>query len=75
MSAPVILPAGVAPTTPPDLTASNPAQRVAFRGLGEKNRLVSSLGYLAAVNLVIWAGLFFYVWRLDRRISEKEREP
>jgi CcmD family protein len=36
---------------------------------------VSSLGYLAAVNLVIWAGLFFYVWRLDRRISEKEREP
>ncbi|HEY7112988.1 MAG TPA: CcmD family protein [Thermoanaerobaculia bacterium] len=36
---------------------------------------MSSLGYLAAVNLVIWAGLFFYVWRLDRRISEKEREP
>jgi len=36
---------------------------------------VNSLGYLAAVNLVIWAGLFFYVWRLDRRISEKEREP
>jgi CcmD family protein len=36
---------------------------------------VSSLGYLAAVNLVIWAGLFFYVWRLDRRISEREREP
>jgi CcmD family protein len=36
---------------------------------------VSSLGYLAAVNLVIWAGLFFYLWRLDRRISEKEREP
>ncbi len=36
---------------------------------------MSSLGYLAAVNLVIWAGLFFYIWRLDRRISEKEREP
>ncbi|HTO74834.1 MAG TPA: CcmD family protein [Thermoanaerobaculia bacterium] len=36
---------------------------------------MSSLGYLAAVNLVIWGGLFFYVWRLDRRISEKEREP
>jgi len=64
-----------APTTPPEVTASNSTLRVAFRVLGEKNRLVSSLGYLAAVNLVIWAGLFFYLWRLDRRISEKEREP
>jgi CcmD family protein len=34
---------------------------------------VGSLGYLAAVNVVIWVGLFFYLWRLDRRISEKER--
>jgi len=33
---------------------------------------VSSLAYLAAVNLVIWGGLFFYLWRLDRRISGKE---
>ena len=37
--------------------------------------VVSSLAYLAAVNVVIWAGLFFYLWRLDRRISGKEREP
>jgi CcmD family protein len=36
---------------------------------------VGSLGYLAVVNLVIWAGLFFYIWRLDRRITEREREP
>jgi CcmD family protein len=41
---------------------------------------VSSLAFLAAVNLVIWAGLFFYLWRLDRRLSdgdlsEKGREP
>ncbi len=34
---------------------------------------MSSLGYLAAVNVVIWVGLFFYLWRLDRRISERER--
>jgi CcmD family protein len=34
---------------------------------------MSSLGYLAAVNVVIWAGLFLYLWRLDRRITEKER--
>lgn len=34
---------------------------------------VSSLGYLAAVNLVIWVGLFLYLWRLDRRIDQMER--
>jgi CcmD family protein len=34
---------------------------------------VNSLVYLAAANVVIWAGLFFYLWRLDRRLSEKER--
>ncbi len=34
---------------------------------------MTSLGYLAAVNVVIWVGLFAYLWRLDRRISEKER--
>jgi CcmD family protein len=35
---------------------------------------VNSLAYLAAANVVIWLGLFFYLWRLDRRISAKERE-
>jgi CcmD family protein len=34
---------------------------------------VSSLGFLAIVNIVIWAGLFVYVWRLDRRLTERER--
>jgi CcmD family protein len=34
---------------------------------------MSSLAYLAAVNIVIWIGLFFYVWRLDRRLTERER--
>jgi CcmD family protein len=36
---------------------------------------VSSLAYLAIVNVVVWVGLFFYLWRLDRRISERERNP
>jgi CcmD family protein len=34
---------------------------------------VSSLAYLAVVNIVIWAGLFLYLWRLDRRLTERER--
>jgi CcmD family protein len=37
------------------------------------DRLVNSLVYLAAVNIVIWSGLFVYLWRLDRRIGERER--
>jgi CcmD family protein len=35
---------------------------------------VDSLMFLAAVNVVVWTGLFLYLWRLDRRISEKERK-
>ncbi len=34
---------------------------------------MNSLGFLAAVNVVVWAGLFLYLWRLDRRISQRER--
>jgi CcmD family protein len=34
------------------------------------------LGYLAAVNVVVWVGLFLYLWRLDRRIERLDRrEP
>jgi CcmD family protein len=33
---------------------------------------VSSLAYLALVNVVVWVGLFLYLWRLERRISEQE---
>ncbi len=36
---------------------------------------MSSLTFLATVNVVIWVGLFYYLWRLDRRISAREREP
>ena len=38
-----------------------------------KNRPVS-LVFLAAVNVIIWIGLFAYLWRLDGRISARERE-
>jgi CcmD family protein len=38
-----------------------------------ETRSVSSLAYLAAVNVVIWVGLFFYLWRLDARLAERER--
>jgi CcmD family protein len=38
-----------------------------------EDRSVSSLAYLAAVNVVIWVGLFLYLWRLDRRLAERER--
>jgi CcmD family protein len=46
-----------------------------LHGTPGKERLnpMSSLGYLAAVNVVIWVGLFAYLWRLDRRVSERER--
>lgn len=36
-------------------------------------RTVNSLAYLAAVNVVIWVGLWAYLWHLDRRLSEQER--
>ncbi|MGH9364558.1 MAG: CcmD family protein [Thermoanaerobaculia bacterium] len=35
---------------------------------------VNSLAFLAAANVVIWIGLWAYLWRLDRRLSERERE-
>jgi CcmD family protein len=38
-----------------------------------EDQSVSSLAYLAAVNVVIWVGLFFYLWRLDARLAERER--
>jgi CcmD family protein len=57
-------------------TPESPIQpALAFWGLQEKNCSVnSSLAFLASVNVVIWVGLFFYLWRIDRRIAEKERE-
>lgn len=34
---------------------------------------MSSLAFLATVNVVVWAGLFLYLWRLDRRITDREK--
>jgi CcmD family protein len=45
---------------------------LAFEPPAGNNPGVNSLAYLAGANVVIWAGLFFYLWRLDRRLSEKE---
>jgi CcmD family protein len=41
-------------------------------GKGNNSRV--SLVFLAAVNVIIWIGLFAYLWRLDRRISAREWE-
>jgi CcmD family protein len=30
--------------------------------------------WVTAVNLVIWTGIFLYLLRLDRRVSDLERE-
>ena len=32
-------------------------------------------GWIVAVNLIIWTGLFLYLLRLDRRLREMEKEP
>jgi CcmD family protein len=49
--------------------------KVDFLGEAGNNQNMSSLTFLATVNVVIWVGLFYYLWRLDRRISAREREP
>jgi CcmD family protein len=51
-----------------------PRREFDFRGQEFKNRHMSSLAYLAAVNVVIWAGLFLYLWRLDRRVAAREKD-
>jgi CcmD family protein len=47
-----------------------PVDFLAWKG----NNSRVSLVFLAAVNVIIWTGLFVYLWRLDRRISARERE-
>ena len=31
--------------------------------------------WVAAVNLIIWTGLFLYLLRIERKIRDKENEP
>jgi len=33
------------------------------------------IGWVAAVNLVIWTGLFLYLLRLDAKVRDLEKEP
>jgi len=32
-------------------------------------------GWIVAVNLIIWTGLFLYLLRLAKRLREMEKEP
>jgi CcmD family protein len=32
-------------------------------------------GWIVAVNLIIWTGLFVYLLRLGKRLRELEKEP
>jgi CcmD family protein len=34
-----------------------------------------SIGWVLAVNLVIWTGLFLYLLRLESHVRELEKEP
>jgi CcmD family protein len=33
------------------------------------------IGWVVAVNLIIWTGLFVYLLRLGKRLREMEKEP
>ncbi|HEY9422601.1 MAG TPA: CcmD family protein [Thermoanaerobaculia bacterium] len=33
------------------------------------------IGWVVAVNLIIWTGLFIYLLRLGKRLRDMEREP
>lgn len=37
--------------------------------------LTGANGWIVAVNLIIWTGLFLYLLRLGRRLREMEKEP
>jgi len=38
------------------------------------NNVSGGDGWVVAVNLIIWTGLFLYLLRLDRRLREMEKE-
>jgi CcmD family protein len=33
------------------------------------------IGWVVAVNLIIWTGLFLYLLRLGKRLREMDKEP
>ena len=36
---------------------------------------MGGIGWVVAVNLVIWTGLFLYLLRIERRVRQLESEP
>jgi CcmD family protein len=37
--------------------------------------VTGGIGWVVAVNLIIWTGLFLYLLRLGKRLREMEKEP
>jgi CcmD family protein len=37
--------------------------------------MMGGIGWVVAVNLVIWTGLFLYLLRIERRVRQLESEP
>ena len=37
--------------------------------------ITGSIGWVLAVNLVIWTGLFLYLLRLEAKVRDLEKEP
>lgn len=50
------------------------AQQSDMAATAEKSTAAGGPGWVVAVNLVIWTGIFLYLMRLDRRAGRKEQE-
>jgi CcmD family protein len=37
--------------------------------------MMGGIGWVVAVNLVIWTGLFLYLLRIERQVRKLENEP
>jgi CcmD family protein len=37
--------------------------------------VTGGIGWVVAVNLIIWTGLFLYLLRLGKKLRELEKEP
>jgi len=56
------------------LQAPPPGEPPAPQTWGDLWKL-GGLGWIYAVNLIIWTGLFLYLLRLDSRLRSTEKEP
>jgi CcmD family protein len=39
------------------------------------NAVSGGIGWVVAVNLIIWTGIFLYLLRLNGRVREMEKKP